>query len=444
MTRHDKVERLPVTVSSNGVEKLLGVPKCVDGTGKNIAKAVYHSLNEWNLTDQIQGMCFDTTSTNTGNIKGACLFLEELFGRKLSYFACRHHIYEIVLRQVFETKFGKTKGPDVPIFERFKKDWNKFDLKKTKSGIYDKFVKAKIGTAACGRIKKYCVQQLLKSQCRADYKEFLELVLLFLGQKPPTFTGIYRPGPSCHARWMVKAINTLKMFLLREQIEFNSGEFDGLRDVSIFIVTMYVEAWFGCPNGVEAAQQDLQFIKNAIKYSKVDRAISDGVLNKMSHHLWYLSEDLIGLAFFDRNVSAEEKRKMVNNLHNKAPNSADHRIRVADSTDVLRQTYGTKSLSDFVTIKTAELFDRFSIPMNFLKFEPSTWLKNSEYIDAYKICSGFHVTNDTAERGVKLMTDFNSILAKREDEKQFILQVVEEYRRKYPSANKSTLVSSNH
>ena len=33
--------------------------------------------------------------------------------------------------------------------------------------------------------------------------------------------------------------------------------------------------------------------------------------------------------------------------------------------------------------------------------------------------------NDTAERGIKLFEDFNTLLMKDEEEKQFLLQVVE-------------------
>jgi hypothetical protein len=33
-------------------------------------------LRQWNLLDKVQAMCFDTTSGNTGHLKGACALLE--------------------------------------------------------------------------------------------------------------------------------------------------------------------------------------------------------------------------------------------------------------------------------------------------------------------------------------------------------------------------------
>lgn len=50
--------------------------------------------------------------------------------------------------------------------------------------------------------------------------------------------------------------------------------------------------------------------------------------------------------------------------------------------------------------------------------------------------------NDGAERGVKLIEDFNQLLTKNEDDMQFLLQAVCEYRKKYPSHTKSTLALS--
>lgn len=50
------------------------------------------------------------------------------------------------------------------------------------------------------------------------------------------------------------------------------------------------------------------------------------------------------------------------------------------------------------------------------------------------------VVNDTAERSIKLIEDYNSIITKNEDQKQFLLQVVRNYRQKYPDSKKSTLL----
>lgn len=131
----DNVDRLPVIVNNNGSEQLLGVPKLTGGTGEEVATAVFEKLNEWGLTNHVQGLCCDTTASNMGRTNGACILLEQKLCRNLIYLPCRHHIYELILRTVFEVKFQQTSGPTVPLFSRFQKAWSKRDTSKYKSGI---------------------------------------------------------------------------------------------------------------------------------------------------------------------------------------------------------------------------------------------------------------------------------------------------------------------
>ena len=67
----EHVDRLPILVTGLGVHKLLGVPKLVGRTGENTAAAVYGALDDGGVTHLVQGMCFDTTASNTGHRTGA-------------------------------------------------------------------------------------------------------------------------------------------------------------------------------------------------------------------------------------------------------------------------------------------------------------------------------------------------------------------------------------
>jgi hypothetical protein len=68
-------------------------------------------------------MCLDTTSSNTGRLSGACIILEQLLGRPLLHFGCRHHIMELVLGAAFGVCMGPSKAPEILIFKRFKEQW---------------------------------------------------------------------------------------------------------------------------------------------------------------------------------------------------------------------------------------------------------------------------------------------------------------------------------
>jgi len=78
-----------------------------------MAEATVASLVEWGIKEQVIGMCFDTTSSNSGVHTGACKLIEKSLQKELLYLACRHHIHEIIVSDVFKCCFGPTSGPDV-------------------------------------------------------------------------------------------------------------------------------------------------------------------------------------------------------------------------------------------------------------------------------------------------------------------------------------------
>lgn len=123
LTGKQKVERLPILITSLNTQQLLGVPSLPNGCGREIALAVFNKLFEWNLLDNVQAACFDTTSSNTGRLQGSVTLLEQKLERSLLYLPCRHHIFELVLKAVFEHKVSQTSAPVVLLFKRFQENW---------------------------------------------------------------------------------------------------------------------------------------------------------------------------------------------------------------------------------------------------------------------------------------------------------------------------------
>jgi hypothetical protein len=73
---------------------------------------------------------------------------------------------------------------------------------------------------------------------------------------------------------------------------------------------------------------------------------------------------------------------------------------------------------------------------------PSKWEESAKYIRMKEKVKSLTVVNDSAERAMSLMTTFNHTLTKSEAEKQMMLQVVEDNRRRIPDANKKTIVEA--
>lgn len=46
----------------------------------------------------------------------------------IKYLGCRHRIYELVLKTVFEVKIRHvTSSPDIPLFKKFRENWKNID-----------------------------------------------------------------------------------------------------------------------------------------------------------------------------------------------------------------------------------------------------------------------------------------------------------------------------
>lgn len=446
LTGSNKVDRLPIVVTQHGIEHLLGVPKLQSGTGKEIANAIIKVLKEWGLMHKIQAICFDTTSANTGKDKGAAVILEDVLKRSLLYLPCRHHIFEIILKEVF-SKLLKSimSGPDVPIFKRFKDVWSSLNKDNFKPCITDKNIAKYIDNEKSNEIIDFCKDQLKLKQTRDDYREFLELMILFLGGNIPKTLKFAKdrkfapPGPIHHARWMAKAIYSMKIFLFREQLRtrklISNREENGFRDVCVFLALLYIKAWYGCKSAIHAPHNDLNFIKLAIDYATINIEVSNMVLKKISNHLWYLSDEALGFSFFDSSVPIDIKKKMVEALNKYATNVK----KVEENAETIKQKYKHMELNDFVTANTMNFFDRFEITTDFLLSDPETWTEREDFKEGLDVCRSIQVVNDIAERAVQMITKYNRTGTKVESDLQYMLQVIREYNSKYSSVNRSVL-----
>ena len=318
LTGTKKVDRLPVLVTSNGESQLLAVPKLPSGTGEAQAQAVFDVLKDWGVDAKVQGMCFDTTSSNTGRHKGACIILEQLLGRTLLYIGCRHHVLELVAGAAYSEVMGASSAPDVLLFKRFKARWDWIDHTSFEDSSTDAYTSDAIADIKDDMVKKL-ESSVTVTQPRDDYRELMELAIIFLGGVPPRGIRFSAPGAMHQARWMSKSIYTFKVWLFRSQFKLTTSEHRGLRELCIFFSRIYVQAWATAPSAVNAPRNDLLLLQQLQQYKSIHSGISNATLKKMIGHLWFLSEELVALALFDDNVDVFIKDKIV------AANRHEHR-----------------------------------------------------------------------------------------------------------------------
>ena len=79
LTLRGNVKSTRVCVYLSGVEaeqtrKLLGIPEAKSGRGEDEFGVVKEHLVKWEVREEVVGMVFDTTSSNTGETSGACRY----------------------------------------------------------------------------------------------------------------------------------------------------------------------------------------------------------------------------------------------------------------------------------------------------------------------------------------------------------------------------------
>ena len=177
-------------------------------------------------------------------------------------------------------------------------------------------------------------------------------------------------------------------------------------------------------------------------------------LSKIINHLWYLNPEQVPLASFDETLNKQIKINMAAKLFSfqKISDDDDHddekiyEERIVDAKISLKEdhSFQDKEVDYFITPQTFNFFKRFNISTHFLHSEIDGWKEDLNFLKGQAIVKHFRVVNNTAERGVKLIQDYNESITKCEEQKQYVLQVVAKCRKLFPNTLKSTLSKPLH
>ena len=236
-----------------------------NGKGKTMANKIVMELKNAGLFEREYGaLVFDTTSSNTGVLKGAATFLEAELNTKLLWLACRHHIYEFILGAVWTRIFGPTKSKNNLEFKEFQERWKDID-KCLPTATLSEFSDEQLNT-----FKNKTISLFQDVHCqedsklpRDDYKESCELALIMLSVKPHRWLKKdhwLSPGAFSNARWMASLLYAPKMLAFGQQMENWSEEYmNKIEKFVTFTSLLYVRYWIQSANGRDAPYLDLFF-----------------------------------------------------------------------------------------------------------------------------------------------------------------------------------------
>jgi len=159
------------------------------------------------------------------------------------------------------------------------------------------------------------------------------------------------------------------------------------------------------------------FVQNLLKYENIDKNIAFISVQTFCGHLWYLGPETAALTFFDINVPLSERKKMVEALN--TIDTGEHTAKCFTIDKKNLNLLKFKCISDFINNASFKLFHRFNIKTEFLNEDPVLWNKNKHFLQGLHIFTNLKAVNDAAERGVKLISDYNNLITKNEDKQIF-------------------------
>ena len=244
---------------------------------------------------------------------------------------------------------------------------------------------------------------------RGDYKECLQLAVLYLGGTVKNFRMRY-PGADSNARWMSKIIYFLKMALLESSFQTTDEEKKQIRSLAKFSAVAYVKYWLEVPLTVKAARNDLdQYIlmkkyeEYEPKLTKVHKNKKTGVITyeprlsgKMNRHEWYWTGQLVPLALCDEGLTAEEREELALAIH-KTPKIEIKTGKPKFPNLEYKLGEPRPKLSSFVTENSWLIFQILGIEGDFLSVPMKYWPGLSEYKKFEYFCKNLPVLNDSAE-----------------------------------------------
>ena len=441
-----QTERLSVTAGDADELKLLGVPSYMKGSdescGSIIADLTFQLTEQWNCSDRIVNMTFDTTKSNTGHLTAACIAIQNKLEKALLWSGCRHHIGEVLLTQVFtDLQIEQTRSPDITLFTRLQRNWNLVPHNSAEASPFRPEDHSSEAQDLLTTLKTDLLKNVVKvtNYLRDDYREFADLSLVYLNavDKPLNF---HHPGALHRARWMAKVIYCLKISLNESQIKglipgtiTTKQQLPKVHAFSTFIAHVYCSWWLMCGCAVDAPWNDLQLYKFLLQYTVVDKLIANSAVKAFSRHLWYLTAEMIPLALFSQRVPCLERKALADALLRIKPSSDVHtplhRFGNGWGKPVFPSiiTESTR-LCDLVSIDSWFTISLLQLDVSFLELPVSEWNNTAAYISSANNTKAINVINDCAERGIKLSSDFNET-ARTDEHFQNVLQVVEQNRK---------------
>ena len=152
------------------------------------------------------------------------------------------------------------------------------------------------------------------------------------------------------------------------------------------------------------------------KFKNIDSGLVETALKVLSRHGWYLTEEVVVFSLFSSKLTNNEKSRMAARfLSISAPKEYPMGPPKFPSVNE------TTGLVDLIGPNSWLLFNKLKVSHSWIEKDVKMWSEDPTFNVVEKFVCTVKTINDTAERGIKLMSDYALILTK--DDQPFVIQL---------------------
>ena len=199
-------------------------------------------------------------------------------------------------------------------------------------------------------------------------------------------------------------------------------------------VALYYAKWFLTSSlTVNTPRHDPEAIWEMKSYKESRPKVAAKCLASIANHTWYLHPTLIPFSLLDPGVTEQEKTEIADRILDidDSKGSLSLSYEKVDLSGFIDKEGERPRLSDFVDQSSKLIFNILKMEsqqLEWMKIPPSMWNRMSAFTKFKDFVTNIPVTNDSAERNVKLIQDF--VAGSHDEElRQDLLLAVEQKRK---------------
>ena len=233
---------------------------------------------------------------------------------------------------------------------------------------------------------------------------------------------------------MAYSLYCMKICLFSQQLDLDPETLEGIERVSKYLSLVYNPYFLKASVGADAAINDIAMFKQLYEYIDYDGPIATAALEVLSRHGWYTSQTTVVFSLFSSKLSLDEKSRIASRMLTFKP-PAKGKLGKPLFQDLTPST----KIEDLLGPDSFLFFSILEAGWEWLSTDPSKWKEDPGFKELEQFVRTVKVTNDAAERGVKLISDYSKILTKDPATRVKLLQGVEMDRKINPDFRKCTL-----